>query len=173
LAVDGSGNLFVSDTGNLRLLKLSPSGTLVSAFGTGGIVSLGAGVTSIGVAVYSPGSVLAVALNQQGTNNTPGNFDHVYLYDSGVGTNLGTIDGFYLPTGVAFDSGGDLFVVDTGHASTEEFSAPSPFLAPGVEINPNGLWTYPGSDPRGVAVDSTGEIYVVDAVKNTVYNFAP
>lgn len=166
LAVDSSGNLYISDTGHNRIRKLSSSGLPV------GSVTLGLGVTTgIGVAVDSTGTTVAVAVNL-GSSNVPGNFDQVYLYNSSLGSVIENIDGFYLPTGVAFDSSGDLFVVDTGHASAEEFSVSS-FLAPGVEVNPNGIWTYPASDPRGVAVDSTGEIYVVDAKANTVYNFAP
>lgn len=159
LALDGSGNLFVSDTGNQRIVELANNGTPESFGSIGGVTVTGLSPT--GLVVDSSENVY-VALN----NAT------VEEFNSG-GSSALTILGFNNPDGLALDSTGDLFVADTGNKTVEEFPVPTPFQSPSVLIDPNNVLV----SPVGVAVDSTGEIYVVDSKGNngngTVYNFAP
>jgi sugar lactone lactonase YvrE len=154
LALDGSGNLFVSDTN--QIVELSPSGAPVTSY-------ILTGLNPTGLAVDTSGNLYA-ALG----NNTVEGF-------SSSGVSFITVIGFNNPDGLAMDSSNDLFVADTGNKSIEEFPGSAPFQSPTVYINPNNELI----SPVGVAVDSTGEIYVVDSgnssngFKGTVYNFAP
>lgn len=146
LALDVSGNLFVSDTN--QIVELSPSGAPVTSYGLTGLNPTGLVVDSSGNLYASLG------------NNTIEEFS-----SSGVSF----ISGFDNPDGLAMDSSNNLFVADTGNHSIEEFPSPAPFQSPTVYIDPNGVL----NSPKGVAVDSTGEIYVADSANKTVYNFAP
>ena len=155
LALDGSGNLFVSDTGNHRIVELAYNGTPQTYGSSGGVTVTG--LNPAGLVVDSSGNVY-VALS----NNTVEGFDI-------TGTLFNTVIGFNNPNGLAMDSAGDLFVADTGNKGVEEFPAPAPFQSPTVYIDPNNVL----NAPKGVAVDSGRNIYVVDSANNTVYNFAP
>ncbi len=155
LALDGTGDLFVGDTGNHRIVELSFNGSALSYGSAGGITITGPNVT--GLVVDSSDNVYAAL-----SNNT------IEGFTSG-GVSFSTVLGFNNPNGLAMDASSDLFVADTGNKSIEEFPSPAPYQSPTVFINPNSTL----NSPKGVAVDASGEIYVVDSANNTVYNFAP
>jgi hypothetical protein len=72
------------------------------------------------------------------------------------------------PSGVAIDSAGDVYVVDTGNDRVQRFTSEgvyvSQFGAPG-----SGDGQFIG--PRGVAIDSAGDVYVVDTGNDRVQRF--
>lgn len=163
LAVDGSGNLYVSDTGNLRIVELSSNGVPLS-YGSAGGVTLSAGITATGLALTGSPVTLCVA------QHTSGPYDTIGFYDASSGVTEGSITGFKNPNGLAVDSNGHLFVADTGNGSIEIVLNLT--LDSILPFNANKTL----KQPMAVAVDSTGEIYVVDSGNGgngTVYNFAP
>ncbi len=166
LALDGSGNLYVSDTGNLRIVELSAnSDTPITSFGGTGAVTLSQGVTGTGLALW--GSQTTLFVSEQTTLNIPNTYDSVALYNTASGSVTGSITGFLLPTGLAVDNQGNLYVADAGNKSIEVFSPGA--NSPAITFNNNNTL----SNPVAVAVDSNGEIYVADSANNAVYNFAP
>ncbi len=74
--------------------------------------------------------------------------------DGGLATDASLSD----PTGVAFDSAGDLFIADTGDSAIREVSAST------LDISTAVYTPY----PTGVAVDSKGNIFIADPVQNEV-----
>lgn len=73
----------------------------------------------------------------------------------------GIADGeFNFPTNIAVDSGGDIYVVDTGNFRVQVFNAEGKFVRSFGKAGDS-----PGSlaRPKGIAIDSEGHVYVVDA----------
>jgi sugar lactone lactonase YvrE len=77
-------------------------------------------------------------------------------------------DGFSSPTGVAVDSAGNVYVVDTGNNVVKEFDPATSLTQPVHEFGTGAL-----SGPTGVAVGSSGNVYVADTGENVVKEFEP
>ena len=81
----------------------------------------------------------------------------------------GTGDGqFIVPTGVATDGSGNVYVVDAGSYRIQKFTNTGTFLtAWGSAGRGNGQFNY----PTGVAVDGSGNVFVADAANNRIQKF--
>ena len=126
VAVDSAGNLYIADTGNNRIRKVSNGViTTVAGNGTAGFSGDGGPATSAqlndpqGVAVDSAGNLYIADYRQQphpqglerrdhhrGGNGTPG-----FSGDNGPATSAQ----LNYPEGVAVDSAGNLYIADTGN----------------------------------------------------------
>ncbi len=149
IALDGSGNLYVADSGNNRILEISASGTVTT------LVTNSAGLSGPeGVAVNAAGSQLYVA----DTNNN--RIVAVALPSLAV-TPLVT-SGLKLPAAVAVDpANGDIIVADTGDSAIKEVTSAG--VVTTVAGASNGI-----SAPEGVAVDASGNIYVANTGASNV-----
>ena len=146
MAVDGAGNIYIADTGNCIVRKVSKSGNTISTVAgvapTGGIVNCGIG-TDGGAATSSMlNQPSSVALDAAG---------NLYIADTGnnairmvsaatqkISTVAGTLDGMPAfdgdgglataaqlngPKGVSVDGYGNLYIADTGNFAVREVSA--------------------------------------------------
>ena len=176
VAVDPSGTVYVADTYNRRIRKISPegmattlagSGTYGFADGTGEVAQFG---TPHGVAVDSSG-IVYVADSNRIRKITPAG---VVTTLAGSGTG-GSADGtgaaaqFDGPIGVAVDSAGTVYVADSNRIRKITPAGVVTTMAGSTR----GLADGTGSAaqfyaPRGVAVDSSGTVYVADAGNNRV-----
>src|SRR5206468_387990 len=116
VAVDGSGHVFVADSGNDRIQKFDASGTFLTTWGSYGTAD-GQFLDPEGVAVDGSGNVFV---------SDRGNF-RMQKYTN-TGTFLtkwgsqGSEDGqFSFPTGVAVDGSGNVFVAD-GNNRIQKFA---------------------------------------------------
>ena len=57
IAVDSANNLYIADSSNFRIRKVSPSGTITTVAGNGNVVFAGDGGPATSAALVSPGSV--------------------------------------------------------------------------------------------------------------------
>jgi hypothetical protein len=130
IAVDGAGNLYVSDTFNDTIRKVTPEGTVTTLAGSAGIVGSADGMGSAarfyhpsGIAIDASGNLFVADTG----NNTvrkiaPGGM--VSTYAGTASATPGYLDGpaataqFSGPTGVAVDPEGNIYVGDTVGALT-------------------------------------------------------
>ncbi|MBZ5630101.1 MAG: hypothetical protein LAO06_14675, partial [Acidobacteriia bacterium] len=175
VAVDSAGNLFIADTGNQRIRKVSTSGTITTVAGNGtqGYSGDNGPATSaelnypIGVAVDSAGNLyIADTYNDRirkvdasGTITTvAGNGTQGYSGDNGPATSAE----LYYPYSVAVDSAGNLYIVDSWNHGIRKVDASGTITT----VAGNGTQGYSGDNtpatsaelntPYGVAVDSAG-----------------
>ena len=173
VAVDSDGNLYVADTGNDRIRKITPEG-IVSTFAGGkkGFID-GPGTKAqfnhpFGVAVDLSGNVyVADTANRRIRKITPEGIVSTFAGGTrGSDDGIGTEAQFDHPYGVAVDSDGILYVADSlnhrirkitseGEVSTFAGSSQGYKDGTGEEAQFFG--------PTGVAVDSSGDLYVADA----------
>jgi DNA-binding beta-propeller fold protein YncE len=127
---------------------------------------------SRGIAVDSGGNIYVNDFN----SGILANFNHRVqifnsdgVFQSAFGS-FGSGNGqFSDPFGIALDSGGNIYVADTGNNRVQVFNSDGVFLSTfGSEGTGNGQF----SNPIGIAVDSGGNIYVADTGNNRVQVFS-
>jgi streptogramin lyase len=177
VAVDGSGNVFVADSFNSTIRKITPSGVVTTLAGTAALFN-----DPWGVAVDGSGNVFVADRDN----------DTIWkITPSGVVTTLaetagssGSADGtgaaarFSSPSGVAVDGSGNVFVADSFNNAIRKIT-PS-----GVVTTLAGTAGLDGSadgtgaaalfnQPEGVAVDGSGNVFVADTDNNTIRKITP
>ena len=174
VAVDKSGIVYVADTINHRIRKITPNGDVTTLAGTGttgftnGISTVARFASPIGVAVNDSGVVYVAdtsnnrirVINTEGVVST--------LAGSASGGNVdgtGTAAQFNNPSGIAVDSAGTVYVTNTWsnriRAITPEGVVTT--IAGGTYGFADGTGAEAlFNDPYGIAVDSTGNLYIGD-----------
>jgi trimeric autotransporter adhesin len=189
VAVDSTGNLYIADTQNFRVRKVSygvtTTGTITTLAGNGNYRFSGDGgpATSatlngpVGVAVDAAGNLSIadfyasrIRRVSKGTISTvAGNGVAGFSGDGGPAASASINS----PIGVAFDSGGNLYLSDTYNNRIREVSGGTITTVAG-----NGTPGFSGdggpatsaslNQPRGVAIDSAGKLYFADYDNNRV-----
>jgi uncharacterized repeat protein (TIGR01451 family) len=192
LALDASGNLFISDIDNNVVREVTASGTITTVAGNGtyGYSGDGGAATSAamrdpwGLAVDAAGNLYIAdrynlrirMVSTSGTITTvAGNGNCCYSGDGGPATRAELYD----PAGVAVDAAGDLYIADTYNERVR-------MVSPGGTITTvagSGSYGYVGDGgpatgatfryPYSVAVDATGNVAVVDQYNNAVRLLTP
>jgi hypothetical protein len=163
VAVDSSGNVYVTDLGNHRIEKFTSGGSFISSWGSSGT---GNGQFSgpEGIAIDSTDNVYIADTGNHRVQkfNTSGTFVTKW------GSN-GTGDGqFDTPWGVSVDGLGDVYVADTNNNRIQKFSATGTFISScGTSGTGNGEF----SGPQDVGADSAGNYYVADTGNDRVQKF--
>jgi sugar lactone lactonase YvrE len=199
LAIDGAGNLYVADSDNFTVRKVTPVGTnwvVTTIAGRAGSFGALDGTNNtarfngfVGVAVDAAGNVyVADTDNHTIRQVTPIGTNWVVTTLAGSPGNPGSADGtgntarFIYPYGVAPDSAGNLYVTDT--ISNDTIRKMTRVGTNWVVTTLAGLGgNYGGTDgagnvalfkgPAAVTVDSTGNIYVADQVNHTIRKVTP
>jgi ribosomal protein S11 len=176
VAVDSAGNVYVADTYNNTIRKVTPGGvvtTLAGLAGTGGTAdgtgSVARFYNPCGVAADSAGNVyVADTSNCTIRKVTPGG---VVTTLAGLAGAWGSADGmgsaarFWGPSGVAVDSAGNVYVADTHNNTIRKVTPSGVVTTLAGQAGTAGSADGTGSAaqfaaPSGVAVDSAGNVYM-------------
>ena len=184
VALDSAGNLYVGDEVNHTIRKVTPAGVVTTLAGTAGMSGSADGTGAAarfnhpsGMAVDSAGNLyVADLLNHTIRQVTPAG---VATTLAGTAGSFGSADGtgaaarFTLPTGVAVDSAGNVYVADHLNNTIRKVTpagvvtTPAGTAAQRASVDGTGAVARFDS-PIGVAVDSAGNIYVADSETDTI-----
>lgn len=153
VALDGNGNVFVSDTSHSTPPNTAHNTVDKIPAGGGAPVPVAAGFAfPQSVALDGRGNVFVLDIGAfAGDPNAA-----IYEVPAGSGTPARIGGGFTFPQGIAVDGRGNVFLADEG----------SPLVAGGIEkITESGNVILPGSPaaPNAVALDSVGTLYFIDS----------
>jgi len=178
LAIDAQGNIYVADAGNNLIRKINPAGAVTTYAGTGAQGSTDGPAASAtfndpqGVAVDPAGNMyIADALNKLIRKISPTGAVTTLAGGGTKGTDgTGTAAGFDVPTGVAVDINGTIYVADNYLVrKITSAGVVSTLAGTGVAGSDNGLGTAASFNQLiGIAVDLNGNIYVADHGNNLI-----
>jgi hypothetical protein len=184
IAVDSATNLYVADSLNNTIRKITPLGTnwvvitLAGLAGTSGTNdasnSLARFNTPVSVAADSIGSLYVADFNND-TIRKMSSFETNWAVSTlaglaglrGAANGLGTNARFFLPQCIAVDGAQNLFVTDSGNNTIRKIT-PAGFVStlagtPGVTGSANGTGSaVQFNQPYGIAVDAAGNLDVAD-----------
>ena len=186
LAVDSSGNLFIADTANNRVRRVSANGTISTVAGNGvagfagdGGPAISAQIRPSGIALDASGNLFIAEpanhrirkVTSNGTISTVAGIGSPgYSGDGGPATSAQLSS----PAGVAVDTAGNIFIADTGNSSIRKVT-PAGVIS---TIAGSGSAGYGGdgglatkarlNQPRRVAVSSTGDLFIADTNNNRI-----
>jgi sugar lactone lactonase YvrE len=190
VAVDNAGNIYVADTGNYTIRKITPAGAVTTLAGSAGNAgSTDASGSSArfyepeGIAVKSDGSRIYVADTWNHTIRQITAAGAVSTL-AGLAGNSGSTDAsgssarFYQPQGVAVDGAGNIYVGDTGNHTIRKITSSGAVTTLAGSAGNYGSADGTGSSasfwaPQGVALDSATNLYVADSLNNTIRKVTP
>jgi len=181
---DSSGNLYIADYYNHRIRKVNTNGVITTVAGTGSSGYRGDGGAATeaqlnspkGVAFDSSGNLYIVDRGNYLIRKVDTNGDISTVAGGGLGDDGGAATEAELkyPSGVAVDSSGNLYIVDTGNNRIRKVETNGVIST----VAGTGTSGYSGdagaateaqlSSPSGVAVDSSGNLYIVDRGNNRI-----
>ncbi|MGA2114953.1 MAG: NHL repeat-containing protein, partial [Bryobacteraceae bacterium] len=190
VAVDGAGNLYISDSGNSLVRKVNAATgiitTVAGTLGTEGYSGDGGPATSAqlnqfeDVAVDSAGNLYIADTDNSRIRKVNALGIITTVAGGGNGCASGQTDSvgdgcqatsavLNFPYGVAFDSAGDLYIADTFNSRVRKVNAAGGII---TTVAGNGTSGYSGDGslatsaelarPDGVAVDGAGNLYISD-----------
>jgi sugar lactone lactonase YvrE len=181
IAIDGSGNLYIADTANLRVRKVSADGIITTL------------TTNLnhaeGVAVDASGSVYIADYETTYDGDCLCDIPHGLVFRAGQDGSTQLIAGggadngdggsaisarLETPRGIAVDEAGNVFVSDTAAGRVRKIS-PDGIITTAAGGRTGYYFTEYcsriGADlacPVGVAADASGNLYIADTVHNQV-----
>lgn len=158
IALDDGGNLYVADSGNGRIQKLSSDGAFLSRIGEGELD------TPVGVAtrqgfIYVTDEVLHKVFKYSSIGVKVGEFG------TGPGSAQGQLNS---PAGIAVDIDNNVFVVNRGNFRVEVFSDSGDFIR---SFGGNGTAAGMFRNPYGIAADAYRRVLVGDRNLNKIQRF--
>jgi sugar lactone lactonase YvrE len=183
VATDSAGNVYVADTLNLTIRKITPAGVVSTLAGSGG--QGGTDATGPAASFYNPSAVAADAAGNVYVADT-GNHTIRKITAAGVVTTLagtagtvGSVDAtgsaasFNTPTGIATDRAGNVYVSDSNNNTVRKITPGGVVTTLAGTAGPGGNadGTGPAASfgyPSGIAVDAASNVYVADEGNYTI-----
>jgi sugar lactone lactonase YvrE len=185
IAGDAAGNLYVADTFNSTIRKITPAGKVSTLAGTAGSLPGSADGSGTAARFYYPTGIACDAAGNLCVADTL-NSTIRKITPAGKVTNLagnagspGSADGsgaaarFNWPLGIACDAAGNLYVADTENHTIRKITPAGEVTTLVGQARSEGSADGRGaaarfSHPEGVACDAAGNLYVADTGNNTI-----
>ncbi len=169
VAVDGSGNVYVADYGNIS--NGTDSALYEIPAGNGTPRALGSGFSEpIGVAVDGAGNVYVGDTGHREVKEILAVNGSIPASPTIVP--LGGNFAFVSPKGVAVDASGNVYVGDDGIPAVYELSPNCTSSACVTKLG-GSFFQSSANAPQGVAVDGSGNVYVADYNAAAVFEMSP
>ncbi len=175
IAVDPNGNLLIADTGNSRIRRVTPEGTIDTIAGNGNSSYYGDGTGALQASVNHP---QGIAVDGEGTVYIADTVDNAVrkIGSDGIITTLAGMgppgfagDGgpatralLNAPTGVAVDSDGNVYIADSRNQRIRKVTPDGTITSVAVSI----------ANPHSVATDRAGNVFVAAAGDHRVWMIA-
>lgn len=188
LAFDSAGNLYIADTGNNRVRKVSTDGKISTVAGGGSSVMLGGLAIDTylllgnGLAVDASGDIFLTMVQGGGVSvqilkvDPSGKItayagDPTAFFSSGnIGDGGPARSAYIAGSSLAVDTQGNLYIADVGENRIRKISSASGIITTVAGSNTanfsgdGGTAIHAGINaPRGVAVDTFGNLYITDS----------
>ena len=192
IAIDNSGNIYISDSENNRIRKVDVNGIITTAAGSSTVGFAGDGGPATEASLYTPGEI---ALDDKGNlyivdtyNQRIRKVDANGIISTIAGTgNAGNFGEGYLavnaelnaPAGIAIDKNGVMYVTQFGSPLVKKIDVNGVMTT--IAGNQSfGFWNNGGDAlqcsltmPSGIVVDSIGNIYFADLINNRIGKLSP
>ncbi|MDE2075586.1 MAG: hypothetical protein KGI91_00750 [Burkholderiales bacterium] len=189
IAADSDGNVYVVESYNNTIRKITPAGDVSTLAGTYGVQGIADGSGSaarfnfpLGIATDTVGNVyVADTFNNTIRKITPAGVVSTLAGIAGVaysGDGIGTSATFNNPAAVATDNLGDVYVADSRNHTIRKITPSGLVSTLAGRASAQGSADGSGSAarftyPMGIATDSTGNVYVADSGNNTIRMITP
>ncbi len=189
IAVDQAGNLYVADSNNNTIRKVTAAGVVTTFVGMPGVAGHADGTGTAasfnnpnGVTRDSAGNLYVADTNSNtvrkvspaGVVTTLAGSPEVYGSADGTGT-AATFGG---ATGLVLDSSGNAYVTERGNATIRKVTAAGVVTTiagtAGVRGHTDGTGAAASFDyPQGITIDSSGNLYVADTNNHVIRKVSP
>ncbi|MCZ8216782.1 MAG: IPT/TIG domain-containing protein, partial [Cyclobacteriaceae bacterium] len=178
IAVDGSGNVFVSEVYGNRIRKITTAGVVTTLAGSSEGFADGTGTAAqfnrpTALAIDGAGNLFVT----DSENNRIRKITSAGVVTTVAGSTEGFADGntsaarFNSPDGIALDAANNIYISDTGNSLMRKISSGgivSTVAGTNNFADGSGL-----SIPRGLTVDNSGNIYLADTFNNRICKIYP
>ncbi|MGD0771575.1 MAG: SMP-30/gluconolactonase/LRE family protein [Candidatus Solibacter sp.] len=187
LAFDSSGNLYIADTGNNVIRKISGTtiSTVVGIQGQGGAYGGDLGpATSANLnqptdIVFDSAGNYYISDNANARIRRVDTSGNITTYVGATGGTNGTSGKLNAPNGLGFDAGGALYIADSGNNRLAKYIPPSTFTnfagneSPGFGGDGGLASNAQLSKPVGLTFDAAGSIYFTDTNNSRIRKITP
>jgi len=165
IAVNDEGNIFIADTHNHRIQKLSPTGEYLAQWGSEG-TGEGEFNLPMHIAFDHAGNIYVSDWGNyrlQVFSETFEFIDELFLFgDKELH--------FQIPRGIDFDAEGNLLVAVSGSGVVQKYSPNHEFITQwGVPPSAQGQF----NNPMDIAIDAGGNVFVADTHNRRIQKFNP
>ncbi len=156
IAVDSSGNMYVADSDNNRIVKFDSKGNLLETIGSSGSGN-GQLLFPVAVTVDKSGNIYVVDVDNYRIEKFDPSGNFLLKFGTSIGGDVTD------PRGVAVDDSGNIYVSDM-YNPIEKFDSSGNLIST--------IGNYEISGTQGIALDKSGNLYALDNGKPQIVEFS-